>query len=68
MRFSFFTVLSGLAALVVVSALPAESLQPVVRSGEVPTLGEGKCCALWETPDKCLIEQECLTFPDASAR
>ena len=32
MRFSFFAVLSGLAALAVVSALPAENLQRDVSS------------------------------------
>ncbi|KAF8438207.1 hypothetical protein L210DRAFT_3647187 [Boletus edulis BED1] len=35
MRFSLFAVLSGLAALAVVSALPSGNLQPEVPSGDV---------------------------------
>ena len=35
MRFSFFTVLSCLAALAVVNALPAENLPPAVLSEDV---------------------------------
>ena len=40
MRFSFFAVLSGLAALAVVSALPAENLQRDVPSKDINCSGE----------------------------
>ena len=36
MRFSLFTVLSGLAALAVVSALPAENLQRAMSLSRIP--------------------------------
>ena len=43
MRFSFFAVLSGLAALAVVSALPAENLQRDVPSEDINCSGESDC-------------------------
>ena len=43
MRFSFFAVLSGLAALAVVKAFPAENLQPDVLSEEVSESNEELC-------------------------
>ena len=36
MRFSFFAVFSGLAALAVVSALPAENLQRAMSLSRIP--------------------------------
>ncbi|KAF8137389.1 hypothetical protein EV363DRAFT_1156586 [Boletus edulis] len=43
MRFSLFAVLSGLAALAVVSALPSGNLQPEVPSGDVNRPGSQDC-------------------------
>ena len=47
MRFSFFAVLSGLAALAVVSALPAENLQRDVPS-EDNCSGESDRSGHWQ--------------------
>ncbi|KAF8556065.1 hypothetical protein OG21DRAFT_1483403 [Imleria badia] len=55
MRFSFFALLSGLAALVVVSALTAENLPPTVLSRDVskPT-EDGGCHGNGEGAFNCL--------------
>ncbi|KAF8556066.1 hypothetical protein OG21DRAFT_1507031 [Imleria badia] len=44
MRFSFFALLSGLAALAVVSALPVENLPPAVLSRDVSEPTEDGGC------------------------
>jgi hypothetical protein len=45
MRFSLFAILSGLAALAVVSALPVENLQRDVPFEDV-SVPEGPCCGV----------------------
>ena len=53
MRFSLFTVLSGLAALAVVSALPAENLQRDVPFEDTNCSGESDCSGQQPTHLDC---------------